>query len=50
MIRCRVCEEDVLEAVYGGCCGKECARMAFLGERLRKLEGVLIEIKYELHR
>lgn len=50
MIRCRVCGEDALEALYEGCCGKECARMAFLGERLRKIECMLIELKYELHR
>jgi hypothetical protein len=47
MKRCLFCNMDV--AVDGfDFCSLECARWSKIAERLLKLEGILIEIKYEV--
>ena len=47
MKRCKFCDMD--SAVEGfDFCSLDCARWSRIAERLLKLEGVLIEIKYEI--
>ena len=47
MKRCCFCDMDVAVDGYQFC-SLECARWWQVVERLKKLEGVLIEIKYEI--
>jgi len=47
MVRCQFCNMDT--AVDGfNFCSLDCARWSKVTERLLRLEGILIEIKYEI--
>ena len=49
MKRCVFCDMDV--AVEGfNFCSLECARWWQLSERLKKIEGLMVEIKYEIRK